>query len=44
VFTRRIDAVALPESRSNPLSRRLLDLMEEVWSDGAQHAAPLSNR
>jgi DNA-binding transcriptional LysR family regulator len=35
-FIRRIDAVFLPERRSHPLTRQLLDMLSEVWSDDAQ--------
>ncbi len=38
VFTRRIDAVALPESRSSPLAWQLLGLLAEVWTNGAEPA------
>ncbi len=43
VFMRRIDAVVLPESRGNPLARELLELLEEVWTDGMPGRSPVQN-
>jgi molybdate transport repressor ModE-like protein len=33
-FTRRIDAVVLPDSHGAPLASQLLDLLREIWADG----------
>jgi hypothetical protein len=35
-FTRRIDAVVLPEGRSNPLTRQLLEMLSAVWPKDAK--------
>jgi DNA-binding transcriptional LysR family regulator len=35
-FTRRIDAVVLPEGRSNPLTRQLLEMLSAVWPEDAK--------
>jgi DNA-binding transcriptional LysR family regulator len=35
-FMRRIDAVVLPESRGNPLTRQLLEMLGEVWPEGTR--------
>jgi DNA-binding transcriptional LysR family regulator len=37
-FSRRIDAVMLPQSRNNPLALQLLKLLSEVWAEGTPHS------
>jgi DNA-binding transcriptional LysR family regulator len=39
-FTRRIEAVVLPEGRSNPLTRQLLEMLSAVWPEDAKPVPP----